>query len=99
MPCLLALIGFFFPRLVLVGMLLLSDYLGRAYQGWFLPLLGFFFMPFTTLAYAVAMNEGNQSVRGGWLVLVVFAVLIDLGALGGQGRSARRRSRQRQIRS
>ncbi|MGP1309307.1 MAG: hypothetical protein ACTS27_03825 [Phycisphaerales bacterium] len=93
MPCLLALIALGFPRLIILVLALFSQYMSSAYAtiGW--PLLGFFFAPYTTLAYAVAMNENNGSVSGWFLVLVIVAVLFDLGAIGGGGRAARGRRR------
>lgn len=92
MPCLLVLLALFLPRVVLVLVFLLSDYLGRAYDTLLWPLLGFFFMPLTTLAYAWAINS-HGSVDGLYLVIVVLAVLIDLGSLGGGGHSYRSRRR------
>jgi hypothetical protein len=56
------------------------------------PLLGFFFLPYTTLAYAWAANSTGHHVAGFPLVVLVFAVLVDLGVIGG-GRAARRRPR------
>jgi hypothetical protein len=82
----LALIAFFFPRLVLILLALFSNYLSRAYTGMLLPLIGFFLLPYTTLAYAIAMNE-NGGVNGAYLVLVIVAVLVDLGVLGGGARA------------
>jgi hypothetical protein len=73
----------------LVLVVLFSDYVGRAYQTTIWPLLGFFFMPLTTLAYAWAIND-RGSVAGIHLVVVVLAVLIDLGLLGGGASSGRR---------
>ncbi len=53
MPCCLLLVLVLAgPRLVLVCMFLLSNYLERAYHGLILPILGFFLLPFTTIAYA-----------------------------------------------
>jgi hypothetical protein len=91
MPCILTIIALAFPRLVLFLVFLLSDYLGRAYQTMLWPLLGFFFMPLTTLAYAWAINS-NASVEGVYLVVVVLAVLMDLGLLGSGEASRRRRA-------
>jgi hypothetical protein len=82
MPCLVILLALLAPRLTIILMALFSDYLGAAYQTVIWPLLGFFFMPLTTLAYAWAMNSSG-SVSGGWLVVVVIAVLLDLGIIGG----------------
>jgi hypothetical protein len=53
-----------------------------------LPLLGFVLLPWTTLAYAVAQNEfGGLHDLG--LILVVLAVLADIGVLGGGARQRR----------
>jgi hypothetical protein len=94
MPCLLALIGFFFPRIVLI-VLWLSGYLDKAYATVLWPLLGFFFAPFTTLAYAWAINS-NGSVSGIYLVVLVIAVLMDIGVLGGGDRERRKRFKKRE---
>src|SRR4051812_32905642 len=96
MPCLLALFALAIPRVVIVLVWLFGNhYFGRAYQTILWPLLGFFFMPLTTLAYAFAMNENRHNVNGGYLVLVVAAVLLDLGLIGGGGKAGHRRSRRR----
>ncbi|MFM1889497.1 MAG: hypothetical protein ACO3Y3_03830 [Phycisphaerales bacterium] len=88
MPCLIALAGLFFPRLVLAVLFLFTGYLGAAYQTVLWPVLGFILMPFTTLAYAVAMNSmGGMS--GGGVVLVVIGVLLDLGSSGGAAAAKR----------
>lgn len=80
------------PRLTLFCIMLFSDYLGRAYETILWPLLGFFFLPLTTLAYAFGKNHGpDGSISGWYLVLMVIAVLIDLGSAGHGGQSARKR--------
>lgn len=90
MPCLLVLIAFFFPRLVIILLALFSNYLSQAYTGFILPLLGFFFLPYTTLAYSIAINEHGR-VDGMYLVLVIVAVLVDLGVVGGGAKARRNR--------
>lgn len=82
MPCLLGLMAFFTPRLVLVLLYLFSNFITRAYYTHIWPLLGFFFMPVTTLAYAAAVNW-HGSVEGGYFFLVLVAALMDLGMVGG----------------
>lgn len=79
MPCLLAILALLTPRLVIVLLALFSTYLSSAYETLIWPLLGFFFMPFLTLGYAAAMNEGN-GVQGLWLAVVIIAALMDLGS-------------------
>jgi hypothetical protein len=80
------------PRLALFLVWMFSNYLNQAYQTVLWPLLGFFLMPLTTLAYAWAIHYGDGSVQGFGLVAVVLAVLIDLGLLG-TSESSRRRMR------
>lgn len=96
MPCLLALLALFVPRLVIILLVIFSDYIGRAFQPTMLypliPLLGFIFMPVTTLAYAWAINS-HGAVDGIYLVAVIIAVLLDLGLLGGGERARRTRFR------
>lgn len=83
MPCLVGVVALAFPRLVLAVIWLLSDYLGRAYDSVLWPLLGFLFLPLTTLVYAFAFNATGGAVSGGYLALVVVAALVDLGLVGG----------------
>jgi hypothetical protein len=86
MGCLAALIVLAMPRFVMVMLWIFSDYLSKAYDGFVLPLLGFFLLPTTTLAYAIAENEVGGFRRWG-AVLVVFGVLLDVG-IWGNGRGA-----------
>jgi hypothetical protein len=90
MGCLVGCFALLFPRLVLFFMFLFSNYLGRAFETNFWPFLGFFFMPFTTLAYAWAINS-NGTVSGIYLVVVVIAVLFDLGVTGNGANEGRKR--------
>ena len=92
MPFLIGLSGYFFPRLILVLIWLFSDYLGRAYNTVIWPLLGFVFMPLTTLAYAWAINS-NGSVQGMYAVGVILAAVLDLGTHGVGPFSKRSRRR------
>ncbi len=90
MCCFVALGILVFPRLALALMWFFSSYLQRAYHGSMLvPLLGFFFLPLTTIVYAWEMNS-HLPLAGINLLWLLIAVIIDLGGLGG---SARGRSR------
>ncbi len=81
MPCLITLLVLIFPRIVLVCVFLFSHYLERAYHGLLLPFLGFIFLPVTTLTYAWLMNTGRP-IQGVNLVILIVAVVIDVGGLG-----------------
>ncbi len=63
-------------------MFLFSNYLERAYHGLILPILGFFLLPLTTIAYAWLMNT-HRPIEGVNLVILIVAVVVDLGGIGG----------------
>jgi len=86
--CVLILLGLFTPRIVLFILWLFTNYLSRAYDGFVLPLLGFLFLPATTLAYAIAQNELG-GVNGLGLIVVLIGLAIDVGLLGGGARQRR----------
>ena len=82
MPCVVLAFVLFFPRIFLIGMFLLSNYLERAYHGYIIPILGFIFLPLTTITYAWLSNT-HRPIEGIYLIVLVIAVLIDAGGLGG----------------
>ena len=67
MGCLIVLFVLFLPRTIMVVLWLFSDYLSTAFGTWVWPLIGFFILPTTTLAYAVAQNRYG-GVKGVGLV-------------------------------
>lgn len=96
MGCLLVVLGLITPRFVLAGLWLFSDYLNRAFESGWWPLLGFFFLPTTTIGYAIAQNasttpDGGLEAMG--VIAIVLGVLVDFGILGGgaKGRGIGRR--------
>ena len=89
MPCLLVLLILIFPRVVLAVMFFTSTYLQRAYHNLLIPILGFIFLPLTTLVYAWLVNS-HLPIEGINLIYLIVAVIIDVGGLGG-GESHRRR--------
>ncbi len=92
MPCcVLALLAVLTPRVVLVLMFLFTNYLGRAYHGFLIPLLGFFFLPLTTIVYAWLVNS-HHPIQDLYLVALIVAVVIDLGGIGGGHYSRRQRT-------
>jgi len=86
MPCCLVIVATMFPRVVLFGMWL-TGYGGNAFESILWPVLGFFFMPFTTAFYAIGINERGDI--GGWaLALIILGVILDLGSHGGSANRA-----------
>jgi hypothetical protein len=90
--CLLVLLAFISPRLALVAVWLFSNLLDRAYDGWIVPVLGFFLLPWTTLAYAVMYSSGHRVFGFEWF-LVGLAFVADLASYvrGQQERAYRER--------
>ena len=90
MPCLIAIIALLVPRVLMVFIWLLTDWFGRAFETVIWPLLGFIFMPYTTLAYMAAILS-RGSVSGGWLILLIVAVVVDVANWGGGSKGLRRK--------
>jgi hypothetical protein len=90
MPCLAAALALISPRLALVALWLFSDILSNAFDSWFLPLIGFFILPWATLAYGVMWDVGTNEVAGFELLVVALAFLADLASYFG-GKFARDR--------
>jgi hypothetical protein len=86
--CLVALFALISPRLALFVLWLFSSVLSRAFDSWIIPLLGFFLLPWTTLAYVALWDWGSgRQVTGFEWFFVIVAFLVDLSSLG-QGRRA-----------
>ena len=79
MPCLIALATLMMPRLTMFIIWLFTNWFTQAYNTVIWPLLGFLFMPYTTLAYMGAMLNNGHSVSGMWLIIVIIAVITDMG--------------------
>lgn len=78
MPCLLAVLALFIPRVVIVLVWLLSNWFDAAFDSLLWPVLGFIFLPTTLLWYSVVVNVYD----GVWSIIpvvgIVVALLIDL---------------------
>ena len=90
MPCLFLILVLAFPRLVLLVLFFFTDYLNHAYQNLLLPLIGLIFLPLTTIAYAWMVNS-HLPLEGANLLILILAVVLDLGGLGGGEYHRRRR--------
>ena len=88
MCCVLALLAFLGPRLAIFLLWLFTNYLNRAFDTFLLPFLGFLFLPWTTIAFAIAQNEFGGA-NGIGLLIIVIGFLADIGILGGGARSRR----------
>ena len=82
MGCFVVVFALISPRLALFLVWVFTDFVSRAFDGFLLPLLGFFFLPWTTLAYALLYKPVTGLPTFGWFV-VIFAFIVDLGSYGG----------------
>jgi hypothetical protein len=87
MGCLLVVLGVLTPRVAMLAIFVFTDWFARAFETRVWPLLGFVFMPYTTLAWMGASLHGG--FHGGWAALVVIAVLVDLGHHSRTGKHCR----------
>ncbi len=94
MGILFAIIALALPRVMMAIAFLMTDWFQRAFETRLWPIMGFLFMPYSTLAYMAAMLNNNHALTGGWLALVVVAVVVDVAHWGGSGRTYRRRVRR-----
>ena len=91
MACLVALFALISPRLALFAIWVFSDLLSRAFESWVVPLIGFFLLPWTTLAYAVMWSSSDRVYGFEWFV-VALGFLFDIASYSRVERRRRRDS-------
>jgi hypothetical protein len=89
--CLVLLFALISPRVAIIVTWLLTNLLSRAFDSWVVPFLGFFLLPWTTLAYAW-MWHSHDRVRGFEWFIVGLAFLADLSSYASSRRRPRRSS-------
>jgi hypothetical protein len=85
MPCLFAILVLAFPRIAIVLLYLLTNFFRGVYDTILIPVLGFIFMPLTLVAYTWLTKSGYP-VDAFYLVVMLVAVVLDLGFVGGSHR-------------
>lgn len=76
------------------AMWLLSDYLNAAFSSGWWGILGFLFLPTTSISYAIARNEFTApggGLEAADIIVIVLGVAVDLGLVGGSGRGLGKR--------
>lgn len=89
MPCLFAIIAIAFPRVAIVLLWLFSNFFTGVYHGIIIPVLGFLFLPLTLIVYTYMQNQ-HQPLGTVQLLVLVIAVVLDLGLIGGGTYNRRR---------
>ena len=75
--CLIALLAGFAPRLVIILAWLFSDRWDLVWDTWIWPLLGFIFLPYTTIMYVLVWNIATGVSGWDWLWIGI-GVLLDI---------------------
>jgi hypothetical protein len=78
--CLVVLLLLISPRLFLVGVWLLSNWY-IAFDSRLVAFLGWLFLPYTSLAWMYIFFHNGGRLEGGYLVLLILAVLFDIWSL------------------
>lgn len=90
--CLAAFVGVFAPRLALLIIWIFTPYVSRAFDTFVWPLLGLFFLPYTTIAYSIAFLPGTGVTGWRW-IWVVLGIILDIASYSGGGYGSKKRGR------
>ena len=75
--CLIAMVAAFAPRLVILLAWLFSDRWDLVWDTWIWPLLGFVFLPYTTIMYVLVWTPGIGVNGWDWL-WIGLGLLLDI---------------------
>ena len=75
--CLIALLAGFAPRIVIILAWLFSDRWDIVWDTWIWPLLGFIFLPYTTIMYVLVWNIATGVSGWDWL-WIGLGVMLDI---------------------
>ena len=87
MCCALLIAGGLGPRIALVFVWIFGERIQHAFDGWFLPLLGLIFLPWTTFAYILVWSPGGLQAWE-WLV-VALGFVGDIATYSAKSAKAR----------
>jgi hypothetical protein len=88
--CLVALAAMLSPRLAVFLLWLFTDRMSIAFDSFWIALLGWLFLPWTTLAWAVAYAPRTEVSGFGWF-LVAFGFVVDIMTHIGSAQARRSR--------
>ncbi len=82
MCCFLLLFAALGPRFAIIAMWLFGNRVDFAFDSWVWPLLGLFFLPWTTLMYLLVWSAGG--VSGAEWILVGLGFVLDVATYGAK---------------
>ena len=89
MPCFVAAIALLFPRVLIAVLWFFTNWFTGVFDNILWPLLGFIFLPVTMLWYSVVIKQFGGQWTTGNIIIMVIAVVIDMGSWGGGYKSRR----------
>lgn len=89
--CLAAVLLFFGPRVLLALAWLLTDWYA-AFSSTLVAIVGFLFVPWTSLSWMIVFFHHHGDLSGGWVLLLAAGVVADLSTYGGSQAARRRQS-------
>ena len=90
MGCFIFLMALIGPRVALFFTWVFTSLVDRAFDSWIVPALGFVFLPWTTLVYALVYAPGPGVSLLGWF-FVFLALMADISSYTYSGREYRTR--------
>ena len=84
MPCLFAVIALITPRLMIVGLWLLTDWFVGVFGSMLWPVVGFIFAPTTLLWYSAVENWFGGEWGTLQIIGVILTLLIDFSPASGK---------------
>jgi hypothetical protein len=89
--CLIALVAMLSPRLAIFLLWLFTDRMSVAFNSFWVGLLGFILLPWTTLAWAVVYAPVRGVTGFGWF-LVILGFVVDISTHIGSAQARRQRA-------
>ncbi len=91
--CLVVLLGMLVPRVTLFLLWFFTTWVDNVFKPWWLGVLGFIMLPYTTLAYVLLHRwSGDVTISNtAHLIVMIVALVIDLSSWGGGHRTYSRR--------
>jgi hypothetical protein len=91
MPCLLTIVAILFPRITILVLWLFTDWLSGVFSSMIWLVLGFIFMPLTTLWYSVVVKHYGGQWNTLTISVMVLAIVFDIGSNGSGYKHQRNR--------
>jgi len=88
--CLLSLFLLLGPRILLILIWFFTNWYD-AFSSPLVAFLGWLFLPYTSMAWMFICLQNGGQLQGGYLVLLILAVLVDIGVFSGSHRARQKK--------